>query len=92
MALMPDDLGKMAEAVEISRATLRNMRQSLVIAVVTVFGLLFGVFSGDIYMAGGTLVHQLSVLIIILNAMRLMRMPKALNTRTADAKAKIALA
>ena len=92
IALMTDDLGKIAEAMEISRATLRNMRQNLVIAVLTVFGLLFGVFSGDIHMAGGMLVHQMSVLIVILNAMRLMRMPKAANTHPAKAKAKPAVA
>jgi Cd2+/Zn2+-exporting ATPase len=92
IALMTDDLGKIAEAMEISRATLRNMRQNLVIAVLTVFGLLFGVFSGDIHMAGGMLVHQLSVLIVILNAMRLMRMPAATKARRAEAKAKTAVA
>lgn len=57
----------------ISRATLGNMRQNLV----TVAGLLAGVFSGDIHMAGGMLVHQLSVLIVIANGMRLLRVPKA---------------
>ncbi|SFJ54141.1 hypothetical protein [Aerobium aerolatum] len=61
----------------ISRATLGNMRQNLVIALVTVAGLLAGVFSGDIHMAGGMLVHQLSVLIVIANGMRLLRVPKA---------------
>lgn len=75
IALMTDDLGKIAEAMEISRATLRNMRQNLVIAVLTVFGLLAGVYAGSIHMAGGMLVHQLSVLIVILNGMRLLRVP-----------------
>jgi Cd2+/Zn2+-exporting ATPase len=66
----------------ISRATLGNMRQNLVIALVTVAGLLAGVFSGDIHMAGGMLVHQLSVLVVIANGMRLLRVPKAVR-RTA---------
>jgi Cd2+/Zn2+-exporting ATPase len=35
----------------ISRATLGNMRQNLVIALVTVAGLLAGVFSGNVHMA-----------------------------------------
>ncbi len=39
-------------------------------------GLLAGVFSGNVHMAGGMLVHQLSVLIVIANGMRLLRMPK----------------
>lgn len=77
IALLQDDLGKIPEAMAISRATLGNMRQNLVIALVTVAGLLAGVFSGDIHMAGGMLVHQLSVLVVIANGMRLLRVPKA---------------
>jgi Cd2+/Zn2+-exporting ATPase len=82
IALLQDDLGKIPEAMAISRATLGNMRQNLVIALVTVAGLLAGVFSGDIHMAGGMLVHQLSVLVVIANGMRLLRVPKAVR-RTA---------
>src|SRR5690606_20190428 len=77
IALLKDDLGKIPEAMAISRATLGNMRQNLVIALATVAGLLAGVFSGEIHMAGGMLVHQLSVLVVIANGMRLLRVPKA---------------
>jgi len=83
IALMTDDLGKIAEAMEISRATLTNMRQNLVIAVLTVVGLLVGVYTGSIHMAGGMLIHQLSVLIVIANGMRLLRVPKAAKIGTA---------
>lgn len=82
IALMTDDLGKIAEAMEISRATLTNMRQNLVIAVLTVLGLLAGVYTGSIHMAGGMLVHQLSVLIVILNGMRLLRVPATAKVRS----------
>ncbi len=51
IALLKDDLGKILEAMAISRATLGNMRQNLVIALVTVAGLLAGVFSGNVHMA-----------------------------------------
>jgi len=77
IALLKDDLGKIPEAMAISRATLRNMRQNLVIALLTVAGLLTGVFSGHVHMAGGMLVHQLSVLIVIANGMRLLRVPRS---------------
>lgn len=77
IALLKDDLGKIPEAMAISRATLGNMRQNLVIALLTVAGLLAGVFTGYIHMAGGMLVHQLSVLIVIANGMRLLRVPAA---------------
>ena len=83
IALLKDDLGKIPEAMAISRATLGNMRQNLVIALVTVAGLLAGVFSGDIHMAGGMLVHQLSVLIVIANGMRLLRVPAAARSAAA---------
>ena len=76
IALMADDLEKLPEAVAISRATLRNMRQNLAIALLTVVGLLAGVFSGDVHMASGMLIHQLSVLVVIANAMRLLRTPR----------------
>lgn len=75
IALLKDDLGKIPEAMAISRATLGNMRQNLVIALLTAAGLLAGVFSGHVHMAGGMLVHQLSVLIVIANGMRLLRVP-----------------
>jgi Cd2+/Zn2+-exporting ATPase len=71
IALLTDDLGKIAEAVMISRATLGNMRQNLVIALVTVGTLLAGVVLGRVHMAGGMLIHQLSVLAVIVNGMRL---------------------
>ena len=74
IALLSDDLGKITEAISISRATLRNMRQNLAIALITVVGLLTGVLSGDVHMAGGMLIHQLSVLAVIANGMRLMKM------------------
>jgi Cd2+/Zn2+-exporting ATPase len=73
IALMSNDLGKVADAIRISRSTLRNMRQNLVIALLTVGGLLAGVLSGHIHMAGGMLVHQLSVLAVVANGMRLLR-------------------
>ncbi len=82
IALMTDDLDRIPEAVAISRATLANMRQNLVIALVTVAGLMAGVFSGDVHMAEGMLIHQLSVLIVIANGMRLLRTPAARQPET----------
>ncbi len=73
IALMADDLMKIPEAVRISRATLANIRQNVWIALATVSGLLLGVLLGEVHMAGGMLIHEISVLIVILNGMRLMR-------------------
>jgi Zn2+/Cd2+-exporting ATPase len=73
MALMTNDLLKVPEAIRLSRATLSNIRQNVIIALVTVALLLVGVFLGKVHMAGGMLIHQGSVLLVILNGMRLLR-------------------
>jgi Cd2+/Zn2+-exporting ATPase len=73
IALMADDLMKIPEAIGLSKATLRNIRQNVVIALVTVFGLLAGVLLGEVHMSGGMFIHELSVLVVILNGMRLLR-------------------
>jgi Cd2+/Zn2+-exporting ATPase len=75
IALLSDDLTAVPRAIAISRATLRVMRQNLAIAVLTVAALLAGVLAGQVHMAGGMLVHQLSVLLVIVNAARLLRTP-----------------
>jgi len=73
IALMSDDLMKLPEAVRLSKATLGNIRQNVVIALVTVAGLLLGVILGEVHMSGGMLIHEASVLVVILNGMRLMK-------------------
>lgn len=73
IALMTDDLMKIPEAIRISRKTLRNIRQNVAIALLTVGLLLAGVVAGEVHMAGGMLVHELSVFAVILNALRLRR-------------------
>jgi Zn2+/Cd2+-exporting ATPase len=73
IALMADDLSKVPEAIRLSKATLNNIRQNLAIALITVTVLLAGVLLGRVHMAGGMLVHQASVLIVIANGMRLLR-------------------
>jgi Cd2+/Zn2+-exporting ATPase len=71
LALMSDDLLKIPEALSLSKKTLRNIRQNVVVALVTVAALLAGVFMGSVHMAGGMLIHELSVMAVILNGMRL---------------------
>ena len=73
IALMTDDLLKIPEALHLSRATLNNIRQNVIIALVTVALLLAGVLLGKVHMAGGMLVHEASVMVVILNGMRLLR-------------------
>lgn len=46
---------------------------NVIIALITVTGLLAGVLLGEVHMAAGMFIHELSVLIVILNGMRLLR-------------------
>jgi Cd2+/Zn2+-exporting ATPase len=73
IALMADDLMKIPQAIALSKAVLRNIRQNVVVALVTVAALLAGVLIGEVHMAGGMLIHQISVLLVIINGMRLLR-------------------
>jgi Zn2+/Cd2+-exporting ATPase len=73
IALMADDLRKLPQAISLARRTVNNMRQNITIALVTVAALLAGVLFGGVTMAIGMLVHEASVLIVIANAMRLLR-------------------
>lgn len=73
IALMGDDLLKLPEAISLAKRTVNNMRQNITIAMITVTLLLVGVLFGGVTMAIGMLVHEASVLIVIINAMRLQR-------------------
>lgn len=75
IALMKDDLLKLPEAIGLAKRTTRVMKQNIFIALATVVLLLAGVFAGGVTMSLGMLVHEGSVLVVILNAMRLMRNP-----------------
>ena len=73
IALMADDLMKIPQAITLSRAVLRNIRQNVVVALVTVAALLAGVWLDRVHMSGGMLIHQASVLLVIINGMRLLK-------------------
>jgi Cd2+/Zn2+-exporting ATPase len=70
-ALMADDLRRIPYAVGLSKATRRNIVENVGIAVATVVVLLAGVFTGYVTMATGMLAHIVSVLVVIMNGMRL---------------------
>ncbi len=73
IALMGDNLLRLPQAIGLARRTVSVMRQNIFIALTTVVVLLAGVFAGGVTMSLGMLVHEGSVLVVILNAMRLMR-------------------
>ncbi|MDI3330451.1 MAG: cation-translocating P-type ATPase [Micrococcus sp.] len=73
IALMGDNLLKLPESISLAKRTVNVMKQNIAIALATVVVLLAGVFAGGVTMSVGMLVHEASVLVVILNAMRLMR-------------------
>ncbi|WP_196493735.1 heavy metal translocating P-type ATPase [Ornithinibacillus caprae] len=73
VVLMADKLMQFSHAYSLSKATIRNMKQNTYFAVGTVFLLLFGVLIGSVHLASGMFIHEASVLLVILNAMRLIR-------------------
>ena len=73
IALMADDLDRIPYAVGLSKATRANVKQNVALAVLTVGLLLAGVLGSVVQLAGGMLVHEGSVLLVIGNGMRLLR-------------------
>ena len=71
--LVGNRFDQLLQARAVARATLWNMLQNTTVALVTVAVLLAGVVGGMVHMAGGMLVHEVSVLVVILNATRLIR-------------------
>jgi P-type E1-E2 ATPase len=73
VALMADDLSKIAFTVGLSRQALRLIRQGLAFALIYNVAMVTFAGSGHLNMIGGAIAHQFSSVLVILNAMRLLR-------------------
>jgi Cu+-exporting ATPase len=73
IALMADDLSKIAYAVGLSRRALRIIKQGLIFALVYNVVMVTLAATGQLGMIGGAIAHQVSSVVVILNAMRLLR-------------------
>jgi Cd2+/Zn2+-exporting ATPase len=74
VVLMNSDINRLPHALGLTKATARNMRQNIFIAIGVVLVLLAGVFFSEwMNMSIGMLVHEASILVVILNGMRLLR-------------------
>ena len=73
VVLMADKLMQFSHAYSLAKATIRNMKQNTFFAVGIVFVLLAGVLMGSVKLASGMFIHEASVLLVILNAMRLIK-------------------
>lgn len=72
VVLMNSNFSTLPHALGLSKAIYRNMMQNIVIAVGVVLLLLTGLFMSDLVsMSVGMLVHEASILVVILNGMRL---------------------
>ncbi|WIM67778.1 cation-translocating P-type ATPase [Corynebacterium breve] len=93
IALMADKLPRLPYALSLAQRTVRTMKVNIGIALFTVAVLLAGVLLGDVTMSIGMLVHEASVLIVIVIAMLLLRPtlheeePAGVGARVADAEA-----
>ncbi|HIW13719.1 MAG TPA: cation-translocating P-type ATPase [Candidatus Salinicoccus stercoripullorum] len=74
VVLMGSRMEQLAHGFNISKATYRIMLQNTAIALLAVALLLAGVLYGYIHLASGMLIHEVSVLLVIVNAMRLIRL------------------
>lgn len=72
VVLMADRLTQFSHAYALAKATLRNVKQNIFIAVGTVVLLLIGVLNDVVHLASGMFVHEASVLLVIINGMRLL--------------------
>ena len=88
VVLMNSNMSRLPHALGLTKATANNMKQNIVIAVGTVLVLLAAVFFSDwMNMSIGMLVHEGSILVVILNGMRLLRYRlKGTDVETANAK------
>lgn len=74
VVLMNSDFSRLPHALGLTKATARNMKQNIAIALGVVLVLLAGLlFSEWVSMSVGMLVHEASILVVILNGMRLLR-------------------
>ncbi|MDP2872014.1 MAG: cation-translocating P-type ATPase [Bacillota bacterium] len=72
VALMTDRLEQVPYAIGLSRRILGVVRQNVAFAVGVVVLLMAGVVGRQVHLAGGMLVHEASVLLVIANGMRLL--------------------
>ena len=76
MILLGESLERLIDSIRISRIATRNMKQNIFFAILVAFTLLMGVIVGSLTLSIGMFVHEISVILVILNALRIMRYPK----------------
>jgi len=73
IALMSDDLGRLAYTIRLSRRALRTVRQNIAFSLVVIAALISTALLGRLTLSLGVFGHEGSALIVIANGMRLLR-------------------
>lgn len=73
LVLVKSDLSNLVTGFALANQTMKNMNENIIIALLTVLLLFIGLFAGYVEMTSGMLIHELSILIVILNSMRLIK-------------------
>ncbi len=73
IALMADDLGKLPFAVGLSRAARRIIVQNLAVSLGVILMLIITALSQSIALTGTVIIHEGSTIVVVLNALRLLR-------------------
>jgi len=74
VVLISDQLMQIPVAISLAKATMRNMKQNIMIALLVSLLLLIGVLDGSVHLATGMFIHELSILLVIGNAIRLLKL------------------
>ncbi len=72
VVLMSNEIKRLSYAIGLSRATVRNMKQNIYFAIIVAAALLAGVLGKVVFLSSGMLIHEISVLLVIVNAVRLL--------------------
>ena len=80
IVLMSERLEQLKYAIGLSRATRRNMMQNIYFALIVAGFLLAGVLIKIVDLSLGMLIHEISVLLVIINAVRLLKYGKIKKT------------
>ena len=72
VVLIQSKFENLVHAYQLTKKTVLNMKENIAIAIGTVLFLLIGLIFGYVYMASGMFFHELSILIVVINGMRLL--------------------
>lgn len=72
VVLINSNLRSMVNSLKLAKETTKILYENIFIAILTVIILLIGLIMGYIHMSSGMLIHEGSIMVVILNAMRLL--------------------